>query len=190
MLRFSLLTKALVTVLFFANFAWAQESMPEKLQDQVSEIGDKVGEIGDKVGEIGKTLDEVPAVQDVSAGILQPIYELAESQYINFPAFHWVAFCLMVAGVVSFAGQLVLSKLFLLLRFKLSIKEVLSDALGLLISAVGLILTTQAATENSTFTQTPSAVISSAVVGALAGFVFYLWGQRTEFDAARTPAKE
>ena len=47
------------------------------------------------------------------------------------------------------------------------------DVVGLLISAVGLVLTTQAAAENSaSFVQSPSAVVSAAVVGALLGFVF------------------
>ena len=60
-----------------------------------------------------------------------------------------------------------------------------SDLLGLVISLLGLVLTTQAATENSTFTSSPAAVLSAAVVGALAGLIFYVWGQSTEFAAAR-----
>jgi hypothetical protein len=89
----------------------------------------------------------------------------------------------MAAGVVSFALQLVLTKLLLLAQLKMNLAEILSDALGLLISLVGLVLTTQAATQNSTFTASPAAVVSSAAVGLLAGFVFYIWGQRLELRA-------
>jgi len=165
MIRCSLLTKTFVLLLFLGSFVLAQEEavqdVPEKLKDQV--------------GEIGKTIDTVPVVQEASAGILQPIYQAAE--YIAFPAFYWIAFALMTAGVISFAGQLLFSKLFLLFRLHLNIKEIMSDILGLLISAVGLVLTTQAATENSNFTESPIAVVSAAAVGVIVGFIFYLWGQ-------------
>jgi len=177
MIRCSLLTKTVVLLLFLGSFVLAQEEavqdVPEKLKDQV--------------GEIGKTIDTVPVVQEASAGILQPIYQAAE--YIAFPAFYWIAFALMTAGVISFAGQLLFSKLFLLFRLHLNIKEIMSDILGLLISAVGLVLTTQAATENSNFTESPIAVVSAAAVGVIVGFIFYLWGQGQEFRAAQKPVK-
>jgi hypothetical protein len=95
----------------------------------------------------------------------------------------------MAAGVVSYTLQLVLGKLVVLMRMGLSFKEIASDAVGLAISVVGLVLTTQAAAENSTFTQSPAAVISAAIVGALAGFVLYLWGQSQELDAAAGRAR-
>ncbi len=145
------------------------ESVAEKLEDQVRDLG--------------KTLDQSETAQEVSAGILQPIYEAAE--LIAFPAFYWVAFALMVAGVVSFAGQLVFAKLFLLFRAQLNIREVISDSAGLLISLIGLVLTTQAATQNSTFAASPTSVLSAAGVGVLVGIILLIWGQRLEFDAAR-----
>lgn len=135
--------------------------------------------------DIGKTLDQSKTVQDAAAGLLKPIYDL--SRYMAHPWFYWLAFALMVAGVVSFAGQIVLTKLLLIFSLHLSMKELLSDLLGLLISLVGLVLVTQAATENSTFSGSPAAVLSSAVVGVIAGVMFYLWGQSTEFKAARRP---
>ena len=61
---------------------------------------------------------------------------------------------------------------------------ILSDALGLAVSLIGLVLTTQAATENSNFTKSAFAVLSSAGVGVVAGIVFYWWGQRQELQAA------
>ena len=152
-----------------ATDALPDSSVGEKLENQVKEIGD--------------TLDQSEAVQEVSAGILQPIYDAAE--FIAFPAFYWIAFAMMVAGLISFAGQLVLTKLLLLLQGKLNLKEILGDLLALLICVVGLILTTQAATENSNFTTRPVLVVSSAAVGAIAGLIFWWWGQRTELDAAR-----
>jgi hypothetical protein len=135
----------------------------------------------DKVDEIAAEVDRSPQAQQAKAGILKPIYLLAER--FSFPAFHWVAFCLMVAGVVSFALQLVLGKLVVLSRMSLSISEILSDGLGLAVSLIGLVLTTQAAAENSTFTASAFSVLSATAVGALAGFVFYVWGQRQELQA-------
>jgi uncharacterized membrane protein YebE (DUF533 family) len=96
----------------------------------------------------------------------------------------------MVAGVVSFAAQLVLSKFFLLFKLSINLKEILSDALGLLISVVGLVLTTQAATQNSNFPESAVAVVSATAVGAVAGLVFYWWGQQQEFKAARRIPKQ
>jgi hypothetical protein len=55
--------------------------------------------------------------------------------------------------------------------------------LGLAVSLIGLVLTTQAATENSNFTASAFAVISSTCVGVIAGLVFYIWGQRQELQA-------
>jgi ABC-type multidrug transport system fused ATPase/permease subunit len=133
------------------------------------------------VSSVAETVDQDERAQEVSAGILRPIYRLAEA--FSFPAFHWIAFAVMVAGVVSFGFQLTLGKLVVLTRLGLSFAEILSDALGLVVSVVGLVLTTQAAAENSSFTSSAAAVISATVVGAVAGFVFYLWGQRQELQA-------
>ncbi len=157
----------------------SQETLPdtsvaEKLEGQVREIGE--------------TLNKSETVREVSTSVLDPIYQAAE--WMAWPAFYWVAFMLMVAGVIGFAGQLVFAKLFLLFRGSLNLREILSDGLGLLISVIGLVLTTQAATENSTFTENPVTVLSAAAVGALLGLVIYWWGQRQEFDAARGAAEK
>lgn len=139
-----------------------------------------------QISDVARKVDQDARAKDVTAGILQPIYLLAEN--MSFPFFHWTAFMLMAAGVVSYAFQLVLGKLVVLSRMGFSPAEIISDAVGLLISLIGLVLTTQAAAENSTFTQSPAAVLSATIVGALFGFVLYLWGQRQELQAtaART----
>jgi hypothetical protein len=137
--------------------------------------------VGEKLDDIAGEVDRSAEAQQVSAGILKPIYTLAEK--FSFPAFHWVAFAAMVAGVVSFGLQLVLGKLVVLSRMSLSLSEILSDALGLVVSLVGLVLTTQAAAENSTFTSSAFSVLSATAVGAFAGFIFYVWGQRQELQA-------
>lgn len=149
--------------------ATSQDSNPEKRDD--------------KLGEIAKRVDQDPTAQQATKSILAPIYEIAE--YLSFAGFHWVAFLLMVAGLVSYGLQLILGKLIALMQFHFSPVEILSDGLGFLISAVGLVLTTQAATENSTFTQSPAAVLSSAAVGIVLGLVFYVRGQTQEFREAR-----
>ena len=177
-----------------AHSAAAQEDTGKTSTEQPTENAAKSGDkeattqqVKDRAVEMGKTLNESQAARDVSGGILQPIYQAAT--YLSFPAFHWCAFALMTAGVVSYLLQLVLAKFFLLFKMSLDVKEILADCLGLLVSAVGLILTTQAATQNSSFTQSPLAVISAALVGIVVGFVFYTWGQRQEFDAVRGARK-
>jgi drug/metabolite transporter (DMT)-like permease len=141
-----------------------------------------------RVGDFANTLDQNRTVQDVSTSILNPIYVAAES--IAFPAFHWIAFALMAAGVVSYAFQLVFGKLVVLTKGSINIREIISDSVGLLISGIGLILTTQAATENSTFPESPSGVLSAAAVGVVLGFILYRWNQAEEVDAAHGRQKK
>lgn len=151
----------------------------EKIKDSASKLATQTE---DEVRKIAQTVDQDPNAKAVSAGILQPIYVVAET--LAFPAFHWAAFALMSAGVISYALQLVLGKLVVLMKMGFSLKEIASDAIGFAISVVGLVLTTQAAAENSTFTRSPAAVISATAVGAIVGFVLYLWGQSQEIEAA------
>jgi ABC-type multidrug transport system fused ATPase/permease subunit len=146
--------------------------------DEAEAAADKAADEFDKVVE---QVDQSQQAQEVKTSILAPIYQLAEK--FSFPVFHWLAFAAMVTGVVSFALQLVLGKLVVLSRMSLSPTEVLSDALGLAVSLVGLVLTTQAATENSTFTTSAFSVISATVAGLVLGVIFYVWGQRQELQA-------
>lgn len=172
--------------------AGAQEPAGDAAAPAEGAAGDTVGNATERaenvldqaqrqVGEVAQQVNQSEQAETVRSGILQPIYSLAES--FSFPAFHWLAFAVMVAGVVSFALQLTLGKLVVLSRMSVSPSEVLSDALGLAVSLIGLVLTTQAAAENSTFTSSAFAVITSAGVGALTGLVFYVWGQRQELQA-------
>ena len=152
------------------------------LEDVGSQAKELAAQTSEKVGELADTLDKTEAAQDVSAGVLNPIYRLADS--LAFPGFYWVAFMLMVTGSVSYALQLVLGKLVVLSRGSMNIREILSDTVALAISLIGLVLTTQAATQNSTFSATPSAVLSATAVGAVLGVCLYRWGQAEEVDAA------
>jgi ABC-type multidrug transport system fused ATPase/permease subunit len=160
--------------------ATAQEATEEGATGKTDNV---IAETQAKVDDIAEQIDENEKAKEVSAGILQPIYALAE--YLSFPAVHWVAFTIMATGVVTFALQLVLGKLVVLLKAGFSFTEILSDTLGLAISTVGLVLTTQAAAENSNFTQSPAAVLSASGVGVVLGFIFYLWGQSQEIQALR-----
>lgn len=171
-------------------FAQQTEDVPvtsdaAESETAVGEVQEKAAELAEetkkKVEEIAKEVDKSPQAKEFSAGILQPIYQLAE--HLSFPMFHWLAFAVMSAGVVSYALQLVLAKLVVLTKMGFSPAEILSDAHGLLVSLVGLVLTTQAATENSTFTQSPFAVLSAAGTGLIVGFIFYRWGQSQEVQA-------
>lgn len=187
--RWSWLTLGSVILGLLASAGYAQPAAPEAAPapeaPAVQPGADNPLAAGaeDKVAEIAEQVDQDPRAKDVSAGILEPIYRLAE--WAAHPAFHWIAFAVMATGVVSFALQLVLAKLAVLLRGSISFKEIISDALGLVISLTGLVLTTQAAAENSTFTTSPAAVLSASAVGVIAGFVFYLWGQSQELQAAK-----
>ena len=140
------------------------------------------------LAKVAETVDSSPQAQKASTSILEPLYQATER--IAFPAFYWVAFSLMSAGIVSHAFQLVLGKLVVLTKGSINIREILSDGVGLLISAIGLVLTTQAATDHSTFADSPSNVLSAAGVGVLAGLVLYRWNQAEEVDAARGRKKQ
>jgi hypothetical protein len=168
---------AIVSLAMF-NSATAQETTVDDVTERASSVVDEAQE---QIDNIADQVDRSQQAQETKAGILKPIYQLAEK--FSFPAFHWLAFAGMVTGVVSFSLQLLLGKLVVLTRRGFSLTEILSDALGLVLSLVGLVLTTQAAAENSTFTSSAFSVISAAAVGVLIGFVFYLWGQRHELDA-------
>ncbi len=165
---------------------------PQEVQETAQETAQEIASKAKQHAEsFAADVDASEQAQEVSAGILEPIYLLAES--LEFPAFHWLAFALMAAGVVSFALQLVLGKLVALAKRGFSVTEILSDAVGFCISAIGLVLTTQAAAQNSTFTQSAFAVISATVVGAGFGFILYVWGQRQELqaiDARNAAAKQ
>ncbi|RCS53100.1 hypothetical protein DTL42_09500 [Bremerella cremea] len=149
---------------------------PKEIKEPPTEMPKDIEKIADKV-------DQSTAAKDTSAGILTPIYMLAEA--FSFPLFHWVAFSLMFAGVVSFALQLVIGKLVVMAHLGFSPREIISDAFGLVISVIGLVLTTQAAVENSSFTQSPFLVISASVVGAVFGLLMYFWGQAQEVEAVQ-----
>lgn len=149
---------------------------PKEIKEPPTEMPKEIEKIADKV-------DQSDAAKETSAGILTPIYMLAEA--FSFPLFHWVAFSLMFAGVVSFALQLVIGKLVVMAHLGFSPREIISDAFGLVISVIGLVLTTQAAAENSSFTQSPFLVISASVVGAVFGLLMYFWGQAQEVEAVQ-----
>jgi len=156
------------------------EEAADTAKKTAADAGEYVSEQSEKVRQ---QLDESEDAKEVSAGILKPIYSLAE--YMSFASFHWVAFALMVSGVVSFALQLVLGKLVVLARGGFSLVEILGDAQAFLISLVGLFLTTQAAAENSTFTESAGAVLTATAVGLIVGIIFYYWGQSIEIQAVK-----
>ncbi len=164
------------------NTAPAAPEAPVTPETAVSESGISTEGAKQQVKEIAEKVDKNEQAQEVSAGILKQIYLLAER--MESPMFHWAAFALMVTGVVSFALQLVLGKLLVLTRMSISLTEIMADTMGLAISLVGLVLTTQAAAQNSTFTTSPAAVLSATGAGALLGFFFFKWGTSQELAAA------
>jgi hypothetical protein len=191
-------TIALAALLAAGVPLWAQEAQQpqqevQQTQDQeqatqqeaeggiFDRASRRVEEAQQQFEDVRQQVNESEDAQLVRAGILAPLYKLAEA--FSFPAFHWLAFAVMVTGVVSFALQLTLGKLVVISRRGFSFMEVLTDLLGLVVSLVGLVLTTQAAAENSSFTSSAFAVLSATGVGALLGIIFYWWGQRQELLA-------
>ena len=163
--------------------AESEDSDADTLEKAKESASGLVNDAKDLVEDLTSTLDKNRTVQDASTGILHPIYVTAKA--LAFPTFHGLAFGLMVAGVVSYALQLVLGKLVVLTQGSINIREIISDFVGLFISAIGLVLTTQAATENSTFPESSTGVLSATVLGAVAGLILYRWNQAEEVDAAR-----
>ncbi len=173
----------LLAVVLLSQAAFGEEAVPSSAPAApVTATGISTEAAKHEMSAIAEKVNEDKRAQEASAGILKQIYLLAEK--MESPMFHWTAFALMVTGVVSFALQLVLGKLFVLAKMSLSPSEILSDAMGLAISLVGLVLTTQAAAQNSTFTASPAAVLSSTAVGAVLGFLFFRWGTAQELAAA------
>lgn len=164
-----------------------ETSTDNKVEEIASKARDLAGKAEAKAEEIAEKVNQDERAQKAAAGLLGKIYLLAES--LNFSSFHWFAFALMASGVVSFALQLVLGKLALLFHGSLNIKEICSDAVGFVISTVGLVLTTQAAAENSEFTHSPAAVLSAAIAGIVLGFTLYRWGQHQELNAVKGKSK-
>lgn len=160
-----------------------EEAASEEAVAKPEETTDPSGELSEQLEGIAKQVDDSETAKDTSAGILTPIYMVAES--LEFPAFHWLAFALMLSGVIGFALQLVIGKLVVFAHLGFSLREILSDVLSFVISLVGLVLTTQAAAQNSTFTQSPFAVLSASLLGLILGIMLYFWGQAQEVEAVK-----
>jgi len=161
-----------------ADTADAQEQLANP-----EEVNEPAGDLPEQLEGIAKQVDDSETAKETTAGILTPIYLVAES--LEFPAFHWLAFALMLSGVIGFALQLVIGKLVVFAHLGFSLREILSDVLSFVISLVGLVLTTQAAAQNSTFTQSPFAVLSASLLGLILGILLYFWGQAQEVDAVK-----
>lgn len=72
----------------------------ENAATQVAETGEDLpGQLQEHAQDIGDTLNNSATVQDFSAGILEPIYNLAE--FMDFSSFYWCAFALPMAVLTS-----------------------------------------------------------------------------------------
>ena len=120
MTQVSKLSAVLVAMLTMCAVIKAQE-VPAGAQEETKAAKDEVQPAVDdavkKIDEVVEQVDQSEQAQNVKSNILAPIYSLAER--FSFPAFHWLAFAVMVTGVVSFALQLVLGKLVVLSQVQL-----------------------------------------------------------------------
>lgn len=152
--------------------------------EQVSAAANRAAEQAKvKYEEAALAIEKHKKAQEARDGILGWIYVLAE--LMAFKAFHWVAFMLMIAGVVSWSGQVIIAKLVVgASSATFDFRETISDIVVLAISLIGLVLTTQAAA-SSGFTASTVGVLSATAVGAILGIVLYFWGQALELEAAK-----
>ena len=158
---------------------------PEGVGNAADNVREKVA---DKVSEVADQVNRDERAHELRAGILKPIYLLAEK--LEGRPFHWLAFALMATGVVNFGLQLVLGKLVMLSRMKISLIEILSDGAAFAACLIGLVLATQAAAQNSKFTENSFSVLSATAVGAFFGLIFYWRGQSQEILAAKEEARQ
>lgn len=180
----------LVSLGLAANSVVAVPTTVEQVKQQAGQVVENVKQGAQQVvqqgqAQVAKVAEDIEHNQqarEIAAGILKPIYQLAEA--MSFSAFHWLAFALMLAGVISWGLQLVIGKLVVASQGGFSLTEIISDATVLVISLVGLVLTTQAATENSAFAQSTVSVLSAAIVGLIFGIMLFKWGQDQELQAS------
>lgn len=182
-MKLLLTIQTLILAICLTGQAWGQSTADEPATAPPTSSESAEQKLDNAIEGIAGKVNENETAQQARTSILGWIYDAAE--YLSFSWFHWVAFALMVAGLVSFALQLVVGKLIMLFQFHFNLTEILSDGLGFVISAIGLILTTQAATDKSNFTESPALVLSAAGVGLLFGLVFYIRGQTQEYREAR-----
>jgi hypothetical protein len=179
----AMLFPADMNVTFAQDFAGDQ--IGEVSQDESEQPSS--GSVGDKINDATSKLDTNEDAQLATDNILAGIKTFGD-KVVAIPGFYWIAFAMMTAGLVSYLLQLVLGKLIMLARFHFSVTEILSDGLGLLISAIGLMLLTQAATAEGLVIDRPSFVLTAAGVGAFFGLIFYFRGQTQELREARALA--
>jgi hypothetical protein len=122
-------------------------------------------------------------VQETAGGIQELITVLRS--YLETPVSSGIAFTLAVAGLISFTFQLVLTKLVVLMKGSINVREILSDLAGLLFSAFGLILAADHHTSVSgtQLNKSPAAIVLFSAAGAIVGLVHYRWAQRQEVNA-------
>lgn len=178
---------SLVTGAALADNKTAMDRAAEGVSNAVTQVQEGANKLAAdaqaKAAETAKLIEESQQAARLRAGLLAPIYVVADA--LAFSWFYWIAFALMFAGVVSWALQLILGKLVVASAGGFDMGEIISDSVVLAISVVGLVLTTQAAAQNSNFTTSSVAVLSSAIVGLVAGLILYYWGQRQELEAAK-----
>ena len=195
-----------LSVLFTLLFGFAILLPPAIVNVAAQDVGgDQIGEVshsehnhadaeqaprsvGERIGDAKERLDTDPQAQQATDHILSSIRDIG-NKVVAVPGFYWIAFAMMTAGLVSFLLQLVLGKLIMLTQSHFSIVEIMSDAMGFLISLIGLTLLTQSATNEGLVIDRPSFVVTAAGLGAFVGLIFYFRGQTQELREARALAK-
>ena len=89
MMNLSNLFRSVMMLLLVATIGWSQEAQTTPADSPEQNLQEKLSE---QVQEVSKKLNQSETAREVSAGILDPIYRLAD--VLAFPTFYWIAFAL------------------------------------------------------------------------------------------------
>ncbi len=193
-------------LLQLAVFAQAQEpTLGERASDVVDAARERAGEVGAAVGDKAKELttaagdkaeelteaakakaeefEQSERAKKASAAVLEWV-QSAEQLYRP-----WINWCLIAVGIglfISHAGQLILGKLWALVRGKgFNFFECVNDFLVAAFAGLSLPVVLLIPTGHGAFISSPIMVLSAAAVGMILGVILYTHGMKQEMLAAQ-----
>ena len=163
--------------------AEATEAARAKATEVSGQIKDKAGEMSDLAKEKATAFAESEEGKQASATVLEWI-QSAESLYT--PWMNWALVAVGIALFVSHAGQLLLGKLWALIRGKgFSFCEFCNDFLVAAFAGLSLPVVLLIPTGSGAFISNPLQVLSAAAVGMILGVILYTHGMNQEMQAAQ-----
>lgn len=143
----------------------------------------KASEVSDLAKEKAAAFAESEEGQQASATVIEWI-QSAESLYT--PWMNWALVAVGIALFISHAGQLLLGKLWALVRGKgFSFGEFVNDFLVAAFAGLSLPVVLLIPTGSGAFISNPLQVLSAAGVGMILGVILYTHGMNQEMQAAQ-----